>query len=967
MKHIKRKNRKLLILLSFLGIFVAALVAVIILNALAPETPPEEKPPLDIREGESSYAGMTIAYPAFESEQIGYISVRNHKGSYSIAQNDDGDFIFYYADENGNMRVYSPKIVTEDATFDYESLYAMENGDGYGVYTKLSYLCSTLQYLYFNERIELSSDAEERAEQLREYGFTESQVQRIGFVYTTEDGEEIAHSVQIGARLLTNDGRYFMVDNRPYIYSTVGTTINYALAAFSDFVNPRLVAAGLSEDNGFAPYLVSDFKEWRNTLYDEEGDLLREEYKNNAAVIVGGKTVVPVSKDEDSNPLLEGYVNGYSVSEYSRFEIPLSDIAGDPGYSRLVNALIGRQVGVFSEPVTVTIGSSSRWVDLGDKDSVKYTYTVTAIESIITDSGEISENGTPVGNNSLIKITYNYSIDGKAKNLTPCHALLDLESALIPAGKADELRALSVGALSAGEQVTIELEYSASEDSSVKRTVAIMITDIVAIYDSEYVEAKVIKEDSIVSYRYVYVIDGVRGNTEYSTVVNLAADESEEGAEIKEKIIGKKTGRGQDITVFSYTAYSELVSDFITYEINEMPYFYTSEKIASFRFVNASDRDPFYGESIYENTLDNKYRIYGINASSCQEVAKVLGGIGDTTGVAEGLMGSETVAIGLTPEVMEKYGLYAYTVYYELPRGIIVTSSEEDYDDDTLDDYTWYSTLGFTLYISEEDPVDGTRCVGSDMYDVVAKISGDYFIFLDYDFTNFWARNALMLFDVKNVDSIDLEFNMSDLKGSYDFDLTHTTLYIGSNGMAYTSPDYVPEGAQIQGTYDKIVVDVTPEGECTENELTKYIAEKGYDAVSLTELYNQILGGGEELKVGNGSAGSAYFKTLMQVCYITRYEGTLTEAEQAAALEKEPVMTFSVKLSFSPYRYVYEFYRISERQVMVRIYQANSDGTPKSTPVSDFYVSTYSFKKIVSGYLALLNAEELDEDYGYID
>ena len=965
MKHIKRKNRKLPILLSFLGIFVSALVAVIILNAFPPVTPPAEKPPLDIREGESSYAGMTIAYPAFESEQIGYISVRNHKGSYSLAQNDDGDFIFYYADENGDMRVYSPKIVTEDAAFDYESLYAMEKGDGYGVYTKLSYLCSTLQYLYFNERIELSSDAEERAEQLREYGFTESQVQRVGFVYTTKEGEEIAHSVQIGAKLLTNDGRYFMVDNRPYIYSSVGTTINYALAAFSEFVNPRLVAAGLSEDNGFGPYLVSDFKEWRNTLYDEEGDELKAEYQNNATVIVTGKTFVPVSKDDDSNPLLEGYVNGYSVSESSRFEIPLSEIADNSDYSRLVNALVGRRVGVFSEPVTATLGSSSRWVDLGDKESVKYTYTVTAVEAIITDSGEISEAGTPVGNNSLIKITYNYSVDGKAKNLMPCHGLLDLESALMPEGKADELRALSVGALAAGEQVTLELTYT--KESSVSRTVEIMITDIVAIYDGEYAETDVIAADSIVSYRYVYVIDGARGSTEYSTVVNLATDESEEGAEIKGKIIGKKTGRGQNIKVFSYTAYGELVSDFITYEITEMPYFYTSEKIASFRFVNASDRDPFYGESIYENTLDNKYRIYGINASSCQEVAKVLGGIGDTTGVADGLIGSETVAIGLTPEVMEKYGLYAYTVYYELPRGIIVTSSGDEYDDESLDDYTWHSTLGFTLYISEENPVDGTRYVGSDMYDVVVKISGDYFIFLDYDFTNFWARSALMLFDVKNVESIDLEFNMSDLKGSYDFDLSHTTLYIGSNGMAYISPDHIPEGSTVNGTYDKIVVDVTPEGECTENELTKYIAKKGYDAVSLTELYNEILGGGEELKVGNGSAGSAHFKTLMQVCYIIRYEGTLAEEEQAAALDSEPVMTFSVKLSFSPYRYVYEFYRVSERQVMVRIYQANADGTPKSTPVSDFYISTYSFKKIVSGYLALLNAEELDEDYGYID
>lgn len=968
MKQIKRKNKKLPILLSFFGIFFVVLTAVIILNLIPKNTDGGNKEPPEILEGESLYSGMTVAYPVFESASIDFVSVKNDKGSYSVAKNGDGEFIFYYADENGKLQAYAPKITAEDAAFEYDSLYAMETGDGYGRFTKLSYLFSAVSTLYFNERIALSSDAAEREAQLLEYGFAEDEVQSVSFIYIDKDKKQQSHVVRIGARLLTGDGRYFMVDNRPYIYSTVGTTINYALAAFSDFINPRLVSAGLSEDNGFAPYLVSDFKEWRNTLYNTPGDVIGAENKKNTAVIINAKTIVPISKDDDSNILNETeYPGGYHKSEYEKIEIPLFEIAGDPAYAQMEAALIGSAVGKLSEPMTVTVASNSRWVDLDGNESVRYGYTIIAVESVIGAGGENATPGTPVGDSTAVKVTYNYKIDGKNKNLIAAHAVINLDSPLLPDAAEAAIRALSVGELSAGEQVSFDVEYTAQ--TSLSRRVAVLVTDIVEIYNKDYLKIDTVAADSIVSCRYVYVIDGVRGSAEYSTVVNLATDESDMGAGIKEKLIGKSVGRGQDIKVFEYTAYSEIFSDFIAYEIDEIPYFYTREKIASFRFVNSSIRDPFYGESIYENTLDNKYKIYGLNAAACQEVSKVLGGIGETTGVADGLVGLEVVAMGLTPETMitDKYNLYAYTVYYELPRGIIVTGTSDDED---LDDYTWYSTLGFTLYISEEDPIEGVRYVGSDMYDIVVKVKSEDLVFLDYDFTEFWARNSLMQFDVSRIEAIELDFNMSDLYGSYDMDVGHTTLYIADNGKAYLSPNSIPEGATLQGTYDKIVVDVKPEGECTENELTKYIAEHGYDAVSLTELYNQVLGGGTEIKVGNDAAGSAHFKTLMQVSYMLRYEGTLTPEEQAAALEREPIMTLGMTMLDGrgvPSKYVYEFYRAGERQVMVRLYKAASDGNAIETPVSDFYISTYSFKKIVSGYLALFNAEPIDEDYGYID
>ena len=94
----------------------------------------------------------------------------------------------------------------------------------------------------------------------------------------------------------------------------------------------------------------------------------------------------------------------------------------------------------------------------------------------------------------------------------------------------------------------------------------------------------------------------------------------------------------------------------------------------------------------------------------------------------------------------------------------------------------------------------------------------------------------------------------------------------------------------------------------------------------------------------------------------------LTAEEQEDALLNAPmVMKFSLKLDSSSYRYVYEFYRCDDRRVMVRIYQSDAQGNMMTTPVSDFYVSTYAFKKIAGGFVSLLNAEEFELNGGYPD
>ena len=63
--------------------------------------------------------------------------------------------------------------------------------------------------------------------------------------------------------------------------------------------------------------------------------------------------------------------------------------------------------------------------------------------------------------------------------------------------------------------------------------------------------------------------------------------------------------------------------------------------------------------------------------------------------------------------------------------------------------------------------------------------------------------------------------------------------------------------------------------------------------------------------------------------------------------------------------YVYKFYRIDDRRVRVSLHREDSDGDIRISAVSDFYISSFAFKKIASGFISLLNAEVIDINEGY--
>ena len=966
----------LIVLASLLALLIVAYVVIsIVIGAMKAE---EEKEKLDIREdiGESSYVGQPVAYNRITESQIVYMKVENENGTFDLMRypNDKGEFWFGYTDPNGNetMLEYIPPIVSIENGFDYEELYAIENNDGYGRVYMLTYLCSAVGTLYFNNRIDLptGTDAEslaKREELLDEYGFGEGESERVSFTYVIRDDkgnvlEEKTHHIQIGDKALSGTGRYFRVDGRDCIYYSGSSQIEYALMGFHSFVKGTLVAAGIPSDSSYGPLLATDFKHWVNQMH-KEGEIVID----GANVVTSASVLTPIKESQDYTP--EKYPDGYAVVEDKELKFDLTALKGSDEFKRVQNILVGKAVGECDDLFITLINDISEGgsmiLTLPDDGDVTYTYEITAIESVITDTNEWHTVGTAVIDGAKIAVTYNYKIDGEAKNTIPCHAVIDLADPLLPTEAKEALLSLAVGELAT--PVEYSITYTADNTPSVYK--AIVVKDIFRVYNSKGEVISVADDDSYVAVRYYREVNGVKGEVTSMTVSmkELKSNPNNEFAPLYDVLIGKSAAENVNITAYKNYTYYEMLRSYTLCQINKIDCFITSELIVSFRFQNGTDRDPFFGESVYENTTGGKYKLYGLENDVCNEILKRLGGLGEVSNEATGLSGT-TVAVGLTHEVMEKYNLYDYTVYLELPRNISGSENGEY-------DFEWQYTLGFTLYVSREDPITGKRYVGSQMYDVVAEVDASYFDFLNFEFADLYARENMLLVHAENLDSFKVEFNMTDIYGEYDFDVERQQVYVGYYNDVYGVYQNYFEGAVEQTKYYVYVKESEGSMKTGLTEVqAKYPSDKvtgGY--VSATVLYNTIMGKGEELFVGGGSLetlGVSYAFDAFQVMQNTYYTGTLTPEEQAAGLAGERIMRFSMKLegeNASAFTYVYDFYRVSDRKIMVSLYQADSTGKAVNTPVNDFYISTSAFKKMVSAYVSFLNAEEIDGEVAYPD
>ena len=963
---VKKKMKKSLLIIILAASLAVLTVAAVLLNAFTKAQGSGDggsnTPVVDTLLGEDIYGGKAIAFTRVSEAQIQYIDVVGRESRYGFTRvpiKDDGsDTCFklhYYEDGSITPIVYLPEIAVQDPYFEYESLYAKEQQDSFGEIYKLTYLCTALGTTYFDEKISTPTN-EDKAP----YGLAPSDNPLIiNFTYTVGEGENKkteSHKIQVGDALITGSGYYFTVDDRPYVYSTSNSYFNYAFLNCYDYINPILTAAGLSGDKSFEPYLTTGFHQWLNTMYDTEGTVVLP----GSEVTVNATIWQPKPENEDG---------GYLVGEEKYESFDLSVLEREGFDLNILSALEYEKIGELETEVWITLPVYSREVDFTEKTTNKYTYQILAVESVITPEGkEIYTPGTPVGENDIVKVVYHIDKEGTEaiEEYGDYHAILKISD--IPDSQSEakqRLKNAKVGDYTAGD---IFLEMNYTKENTVKRHIDTVVTEILAISDSDNKELKTIIEGARVAYRYTLIVDGVRaeGFDEAVIVINDELDEYDRA--IADAIMGLEKGRldkDKEVVIDSYTAYCEIMADFTTYKVNAVKYFTTSENVVSFKFEQASKRNPYYGDSLYTNIMTNQYSMYGLNSSACESILRLFGGAETNATNSTGLIGTKTIDIGITPEKLYKYGLYAHKIYFEIPRGIeTVVYSDVTLGDylSALDDYTYYSTLGFTLYISDENPKTGTRYIASDMYDVIAEIDAKNFKFLEESFVEFYARRNLVLTNISNISDIDIEVSFDDLYGSYSNELEHVKLY-AYDGRLYLANQLTAEELAKASPYDMINVMVTPYGDCITTEFSKFLEDNNIDRATLYEFF-------DKKTVELDTLGTYNFKEFVGVLFFIHYEGSLSEEEQTSEAANNAKILAKLKVGIinSAKDYVYEFYRIADSRVMVKIYEADvvtgeklSDGKV----VSDFYISMHSFKKLIGTYFEMLNKNNIDAEIPY--
>ncbi len=1070
MKQVKRfkLNRSHIAVICLSLLLVLAIVGYSVITAVIAGRGDEgsgsggssKNPSLTPLEGEAVYGSSNIAYDRIttsniSSIRIDYMGDDNKKEIYGFVRTQKGmPMIMWYQDGFDEQTYIPPFYESQGDAGSYDDFYSVLVSDGTAQGYLLTYLSVAIGTLYFYDRISLptvptlndSSTEAERAEaarlkqeyddMLKEFGFDDPKY--VSFTYYTDQKDDAgqivegSHSIVLGGQDAAGAGYYFMVDGRNHIYYSSNPYLQYAMYRAEDYIKGSLVAPGLDQDGPYEPYLTSDFKQWKSTKFDTVGSVVDGKYvpgdkiSAESVVVIKGVARDPKNPSKDADPISVGSYPYYTVSDFGSIDFDFhAALKGHSDYDRFMKLLVGREVGVYydaeagSDPsnaiylsLLTPMGiSEEKSIDFGDKESLTYTYKVVAIEAVITETEEITVESRRAGADyHLVRITYEYSIDGESASYGggSQHAILDLNDPSLPAAAREALSEAPIGEFAPEDFITFDVTYT--KDSAYVGQKKIVIDAISLITDKAGNTVSKVAEDSYVMFSYHELEDGISqgSKTWFISMAELKEDTKSVWASVGlyDVLIGQKTNSDFDHEFVVSTYYYEIMRDFVCYVAYEIDYFVEYDIVSSFCFVNASERNPYYGETFYINTLNNEYKMYGLNANACESVVNFLGGVGgDGSTVSAGFSG-ETVAIGLTFDNFEKYGLYANRIYFELPRGIFavddLTGEESSTGKGELSDYEWYSTLGFNLYISdvEYDP-DGTayRYVGSDMYDLIAKVSAEGFEYLDLEFTDFWARKHMLLMDIEKISSIDLDFNMTDVYGKYGFDIHSEEQYVGTKGSVtkYSSSreQLEREGFTVaEMTISKQLIQVVLNDEGKKDieylnalmdtgfkryclERTRVNQAQGRPVVStatLTDLYNDYYGYGKDHYVADSldSVGTSNFKTALESLFLTAYQGVLTDAEKALVLGENSELEYLMRLGLSiedggkTAYYGYEFYRVSDRKVMVLLYETDAAGNKVyGTTVGDFYISTFAFKQIVDQFVGLLNCEDLEADSAY--
>lgn len=1045
------KRKKLILILSLSAVFLVALLLALLGKFVwgwfdGQEEEPYVPPTLE-EEGEAYYyfggslvKDTVLMYPQIGRSDIATVRVHNTKGeNYFFYHHISGASNYFMlgqskTDEFGadDISLYFPSIIEEfGGSFDYTSLY----DDA----TTLPVMLAAVGTVKIQERLR-PENGEFSEEWLSRYGLAERDDPAYFEVVTylrDENGNYIyvdADENPVG-RDPDNGKYYYLIHDGAGTAYTRGeefTGTVEELTPMADTDTVKRVYVGYSTVDDASYYLRL---EGRNVVYTVAASsltqvverdigyyvaprLVTESESSYAYQLTPGLTVSHGHYTEDPLTVLDGSMSvglrihdlwtfrinsGENAKEehkqdlYRQVNLALSDC--DPAF---LAALVGAHIG---DTVDILLADKQ----LAEPDETR-TYLISEINGVMVGTEYVTEAGYPVSDGDRLVLSYE-NADGLT--LKGC---LDLSDPTLPASVRTALVGQTVGTLST--PILLSVTY---DDSVVNRSEMVTtVTSISAITDLGGNERSAVTYGSAVTFTYAVMRDGALvGNSDPVTLyipaeADVGDDEAwltlnrrEDGDLLFPLFLMRSLGTallGQTIVTYSTqneaTAPTVTVSfpldyfsDFTLYDGAEIECANAYEEIITFGYTNQAD--VYFGSSRYVITGPGDRDLYGLDSMASLTALRIF----------QDLKGDETVALGIDDEVIRKYGLYAYRIYYELPFNCYAKTDESD-----RQQYYYKGKVGYELLISELQP-DGSRYVASTQYDNVVLISdGSLFDFVEWSFENDWVQNNLLMVSYKDLRGMvfDLNFHESDgeeFQKIYAFDVAvdpnykYTTKYYqnGEEVITYTeSPrlyaalldggvhdgmksyaslrsyfkyknngyfvDYagVEEALQLKTGAGRLVYHIS--------DTERYILELDPAASPYRDL-DAVYDYAFDPSNPEYFDGSTNFQTLLQIINLTRYWGNaaeddgLTEEEIAALLANDDacVMTIALTLASDENRrdgrgYTLRFYNYSTHSLV----SITDESTGRET--HHFYIQAREVAKIAEAVVALSRGEKINID-----
>ncbi len=792
--------------------------------------------------------------------------------------------------------------------------------------------------------------------------------------------------VYVGNPTIDDKGYYIYLEGRDVVYTTRNTYLPDVVERnMGYYIYPRLVS---QPESGYASQLTPNLTYWKGNYFGIDSKV----------AISQSMTVTldaPIIREVDSD-------SGEDVKkENHSFRFDMSALNPNPTW---YSTLLGKQVGSAAFDLIVP---SDNLYDGKAGESV--TYTLLGLEGILRDGTYHTEGDiTPrVGDHVLVTYTDGLT-DGKGNPIVNT-GFVNLGDPEGPPQLAALIYEMQLGKTYPETGEGSKSYTTVYGEDAPASTLKMSFDSILAIVDEQGKEAPKVAYGTTVKLSYNVTETTARGEeVKLGNITRILTIPKEEhykdpaawesiyfyqNAErqmhimqaIFDAIMGKAAGSllnssGNSTVELSFSYPVECIRDFTLYRGVTVQNAVSYDMELSFGYTN--NNDVYYGSSIYEILGPEEKTLYGLDVDSTTEVIRLF----------DDLKGEETVAVGLDRGTMEKYGLYAYRLYYELPFNLYTISSG---------DTTYYyhkNKVGYNLYISEKNK-DGSRYIASEQYDIVVKVTdGSQYDFLTWQFEKIWVQRSMVMVGYEDLRQFVFDINYEDYQHIWGFDICvdRDYYYDGEDNVARLYASLVDGGVSLEGNSYQDLVGIFQYEETTDREsyegfgptdarwqhtvAGKFIREVHESLRYITTLKNgtdldQIYKdqGFGDLIAGKDFAGAYYTKTLLTVLNSFCYWGTveddirktlpsgLTPEEQDAAIQQEiaaimsetnRVLTMAMTLDDGEksYGYVYRFYNYSYHS-LVSVSKVDEAGNELTSNI--FYVQSREVKKIAEMVIAI--------------